>query len=78
MTEEHASLKPCPFCGDDDLLPIYDDSAKVWAIQCLECSASIDGMTADDVIKAWNRRDETEIDNLREELAERGRELSNE
>lgn len=26
------SLIGCQFCGDDDLLPIYEDGKHVWAI----------------------------------------------
>lgn len=50
-------LKPCPFCGSDDL--------KVWAtsipyqsfVECRKCCCiGPDCVTTDEAIAAWNRR----------------------
>lgn len=52
MTE----LLPCPFCGDTDQLPVYDDERKIWVIDCGECPASVIGSIEGTAVAAWNRR----------------------
>lgn len=48
-------LKPCPFCGSDDVSVI--DIAKVWMVKCESCLACGTVTTKENTaIKAWNRR----------------------
>lgn len=42
------NLKPCPFCGSDDIALVDD------AVECLQCHAS-SGILPDPVT-AWNKR----------------------
>lgn len=60
MTE----LKPCPFCGSEDVEPALDEFApeghKVdwWVVHCNRCSAEYRNIHCDKegVIEGWNRR----------------------
>ena len=62
MTDE---LKPCPFCGSDAVHTERSYFRDV-LIYCENCDAyfTVDSFYADenDVIKAWNRRAEKELD----------------
>jgi len=57
-------LKPCPFCGSNDLdgpnLTEYigDHYAPYWRIDCdnCPCGMEVDGKTDKPVIEAWNER----------------------
>lgn len=53
MTEQ--TLKPCPFCGSDDL-DIMGDSVSGY-IRCISCDSE-SGLhdNTDDAIAAWNQR----------------------
>lgn len=55
-------LKPCPFCGSNDII-IWDNPPEEqhpmqhWAVKCRICSAAIDGYrTRDIAIQTWNDR----------------------
>jgi Lar family restriction alleviation protein len=51
-----AELKPCPFCGWDDLAILPDDAKKfVYCCKCDTCGPSCE--TRRESIEAWNRRD---------------------
>lgn len=53
MTSEE-ELKPCPFCGNDDIS--LDDDGN-WFVYCMsfDC-ASIECVDKERAIEAWNRR----------------------
>lgn len=52
MSEE---LKPCPFCGGEAEMRLYDCE---YFAQCIECfsSTAADHQTEEDAASAWNRR----------------------
>ena len=53
MSEE---LKPCPFCGSDDVdLQCYEDDG--FHVVCGKCGGNMPGWDdPDEAIEAWNRR----------------------
>lgn len=57
-------LKPCPFCGDEDLeidhAPTYDvHHPDVYEVHCVECGGrGGEGWTEAEAIAAWNTRAE--------------------
>lgn len=53
-------LKPCPFCGRENLIIIFDDYNNS-AVFCNKCGAEgpLKG-TEEGAIEAWNRRTEEE------------------
>ena len=58
MSEE---LKPCPFCGSDELShgwssPGYDGTMHTGHIECHNCGALIVAGTEAEAIAAWNTR----------------------
>ncbi|MEG0280609.1 MAG: Lar family restriction alleviation protein [Morganella sp. (in: enterobacteria)] len=58
MTEKTQKLKPCPFCGSDDveiLIPYQkkDDSVLIY---CFGCDLRIKKSSTPEAITAWNRR----------------------
>lgn len=50
------ALLPCPFCGDDDILPVYEDSHHAWNLCCGVCGARIEAATESEAIEHWNTR----------------------
>lgn len=49
-------LKPCPFCGGDEILMLESDRSD-YVPFCSHCGAEIDGCKyGDEAIAAWNRR----------------------
>lgn len=51
MSEE---LKPCPFCGGNNLSV---EGITFYWVECIDCNASISGHeTEEQAIEAWNRR----------------------
>lgn len=47
-------LKPCPFCGGNNL---SIDGITVYWVECKDCNASISGHeTEEEAIEAWNMR----------------------
>lgn len=55
----HATLKPCPFCGEDkELYPCYYDlgQGEPYQIDCVGCGMEFTPRKGMDVIAAWNRR----------------------
>lgn len=59
MTSHLTNLLPCPFCGDDDLLPMRL-SSELWEVYCDfgECPArpTAYGRTEAEAIVKWNTR----------------------
>lgn len=57
-------LKPCPFCGGEDIALVNIRPLKdLWGIWCIDCQASFPLFnTEQKAIKAWNRRCEHETD----------------
>jgi Lar family restriction alleviation protein len=48
-------LKPCPFCGHDDVTAF--SRYEGWAAKCHKCTVSIIGYhTRSQAVEAWNRR----------------------
>lgn len=65
--DDRTPLKPCPFCGNPDVLmrdTEYDRT--LWVIECNKCHTEVAAKhrdlihgkrsTHDDLVKAWNRR----------------------
>lgn len=57
------NLKPCPFCGNHNVLlrhydPYdgYQGDCGVWEAWCVKCGANIERRQKEKVIEAWNRR----------------------
>jgi Lar family restriction alleviation protein len=60
MAEETGGLKPCPFCGSDDIDQMFESSD----IECLQCMATMPSSpwleragVSDTAAAAWNRRE---------------------
>lgn len=59
MSEE---LKPCPFCGSDNVLPSCwgeDESSEdaKWAVECLDCEAQTGVRDSEaEAREAWQQR----------------------
>jgi Lar family restriction alleviation protein len=56
---KNKSLKPCPFCGNDDLYVREDVGyPTLYTINCKKCSASILQVDTSkkQIIDAWNTR----------------------
>ena len=57
-------LKPCPFCGSDDVkhykVLCYRPPCRQWGIECNNCKATYNKYfdTEIESINAWNRREE--------------------
>lgn len=54
-------LKPCPFCGGENIfVDGYEHDAGIrWRVLCLDCMATVDDGTIHQkyrAIEAWNRR----------------------
>lgn len=48
-------LKPCPFCGSDDV--ICDMFEDVYFVECLDCSAKVESYNGlEDAVEGWNAR----------------------
>ena len=64
MTEP--KLKPCPFCGGKAIM-VFRGGGDYWydeySAYCTKCGAETDNYEfADDVVKAWNRRVESDTE----------------
>lgn len=58
---EKDELKPCPFCGSDELshgwqAPGVDGSMNTGTVECHNCNAFIYAEGEDEAIAAWNSR----------------------
>ena len=48
-------LKPCPFCGSDDV--ICDMFEDVYFVECWDCCAKVESCNGmEDVVAGWNAR----------------------
>ena len=59
--KENENLKPCPFCGSDDLRLVKTISTGRYIMKCLGCRKqvyfdSVECMDRKEAISAWNRR----------------------
>ena len=65
---ELKELKPCPFCGYDEINVFYFDpydgyqgNLGMWNAKCMLCGAVIGRRDKSEVIKDWNRRANDEV-----------------
>ena len=51
-------LKPCPFCGGENVLLEYDHITGTYVVRCRTCQTIVWQyyVIADEAIEAWNRR----------------------
>ncbi len=49
-------LKPCPFCGGENIKLELEDEYDVWRVMCWRCNATIQIEGKEKAIKKWNRR----------------------
>ena len=49
-------LRPCPFCGSDDVEVVQLMPDSGFMTVCSKCPASIGAKTKDEAINLWNRR----------------------
>jgi len=56
-TQHIEKLKPCPFCGSNNIQANETDDLFDWVISCENCgSGFIYIKTKEEAIKAWNTR----------------------
>lgn len=63
-------LKPCPFCGSDDVTWFYGLEDENY-VECLDCSAKVESYNGlEDAIAGWNARaiDRDELLKIADEL----------
>lgn len=53
MSEE---LKPCPFCGSNEMYTRYLDVKGLWFLSCTSCYVRFSELTRHQVVKKWNTR----------------------
>lgn len=49
-------LKPCPFCGSDDVEVVQLMPDSSFMTVCSKCPVSIGAKTKDEAINLWNKR----------------------
>ena len=51
-------LKPCPFCGGEASIEIYESSYREYSVGCTKCPACLEEYycTEHEAEKQWNRR----------------------
>ena len=50
-------LKPCPFCGSDEIYITWYEQNKKYSIGCNNCPVDMFGYETDEeAAKAWNKR----------------------
>lgn len=49
-------LKPCPFCGSENIMLDKTKEDTLHLAVCRNCVAQVSGFTRDGAIRAWNRR----------------------
>ena len=73
-----SKLLPCPFCGGTDIrFTSYPGKGTgihlgetVWSMACYDCGATFPNRYSKELmIECWNRRDDTEIEKLKDENA---------
>ncbi len=55
-----SKLKPCPFCGNEDLRTAFNNNEYQF-IECEPCGLCLERVSKDEIIKAWNMRVESEV-----------------
>ena len=54
MMDDKEKLKPCPFCGNQEIMLVANG---MWACWCTKCFASSGyAISKEDAVKMWNRR----------------------
>ena len=54
-TMDGIELKPCPFCGSDDV--ICDMFEDVYFVECWDCCAKVESYNGlEDAVAGWNAR----------------------
>lgn len=54
---EHKKLRPCPFCGNEEMFDNYlaEMSPGRWCVECPDCEAGGPVMSSkEDAIEMWN------------------------
>ena len=60
MTKENIELKPCPFCGGEDLDFIESECEQFVLVSCCDCCcSSCSDNDKEKAIKSWNTRTES-------------------
>jgi Lar family restriction alleviation protein len=55
--EQAMMLKPCPFCGSDELMLSSDLGETQWMIRCSHCNVRTSCFSdKNDAAEIWNRR----------------------
>lgn len=50
-------LKPCPFCGSDDVTRFYGPEEEHHYVECCDCSAKVESYNGlGDAVSGWNAR----------------------
>ena len=62
IIEKPKRLKPCPFCGSQDVKTTFTEESGTWDTQCQGCGAMpYVRRQKDDVEALWNRRTNDEV-----------------
>lgn len=52
-----AELKPCPFCGGNEVYREHTDNMRIWWFSCFACGTNGPRkLSPEDAETAWNRR----------------------
>lgn len=55
--EYKEELKPCPFCGCEQMNTYKSNNTDIWYVSCDRCGVRTEGDTSKEyAIAAWNRR----------------------
>ena len=50
-----SNLKPCPFCGSNDLWSGYMAFGR-WEVECMDCGGNMRGGIREETENDWNQR----------------------
>jgi Lar family restriction alleviation protein len=55
--EYKVELRPCPFCGGEDVNTYKSNNADIWYVACGKCGVRTEGDASQEMaIAAWNMR----------------------